>query len=296
MAKGKSQGFLTYKEINQILPEEFMSPDQIDDTLMMFDEYDIEVLDEEKQSMTAKTKGNKSLTLQSEDSGLTDFGSVTDPVKMYLREMGNVTLLSREGEVEIAKKIEAGEQEVLRALLDTTTAIDCLLELGDHIQNGALRPKHVLRDIDEGDNFVDETEQADRFLHTIQSIREINEENSAFREKLLRSDAKPDELRRIRRAISRRTHKIFDLLKDWRLESSVIEKMESIIRNQIAWFESRNKTLALYADVVDAPINELRDELTSETRFAKWAKMRADLTLKEFGQIYHRAEDRPGCH
>ena len=286
VAKGKSQGFLTYKEINQILPEEFMSPDQIDDTLMMFDEYDIEVLDEEKQSMTAKTNDNKNLTLQTDDNGLTDFGSVTDPVKMYLREMGNVTLLSREGEVEIAKKIEAGEQEVLRALLDTTTAIDCLLELGEHIQNGALRPKHVLRDIDEGDNFVDETEQTERFLQTIQSIRDINEENIAFREKLLRSDAKPDELRRIRRAISRRTHKIFDLLKDWRLESSVIEKMESIIRNQIAWFESRNKTLTLYADVVDAPINELRGELSSETRFAKWAKLRADLTINELGQIY----------
>ena len=286
VAKGKSQGFLTYKEINQILPEEFMSPDQIDDTLMMFDEYDIEVLDEEKQSMTAKANDNKNLTLQTDDSGLTDFGSVTDPVKMYLREMGNVTLLSREGEVEIAKKIEAGEQEVLRALLDTTTAIDCLLELGEHIQNGALRPKNVLRDIDEGDNFVDETEQTERFLQTIQSIRDINEENSAFREKLLRSDAKPDELRRIRRALSRRTHKIFDLLKDWRLESSVIEKIESIIRNQIAWFESRNKTLTLYADVVDAPINELRSELTSETSFAKWAKVRADLTVKELGQIY----------
>ncbi len=286
VAKGKSQGFLTYKEINQILPEEFMSPDQIDDTLMMFDEYDIEVLDEEKQSMTAKAKDDKNPTLQADDSGLTDFGSVTDPVKMYLREMGNVTLLSREGEVEIAKKIEAGEQEVLRALLDTTTAIDCLLELGEHIQNGALRPKHVLRDIDEGDNFVDETEQTERFLQTIQSIRDINEENGAFREKLLRSDAKPDELRRIRRAISRRTHKIFDLLKDWRLESSVIEKMESIIRNQIAWFESRNKTLTLYADVVDAPINELRGELSSETRFAKWAKLRTDLTLNELGQIY----------
>jgi RNA polymerase primary sigma factor len=286
VAKGKSQGFLTYKEINQILPEEFMSPDQIDDTLMMFDEYDIEVLDEEKQSLTAKSKDMKNISLQTEDSGLTDFGSVTDPVKMYLREMGNVTLLSREGEVEIAKKIEVGEQEVLRALLDTTTAIDCILELGEHIQKGALRPKHVLRDIDEGENFVDEAEQTERFLRTIQSIRDINEENRVFREKLFRSDAKPDEQRRIRRAITRRTHKIFDLLKDWRLESSVIEKIESIIRNQIEWFESRNKTIALYADVVDAPINELRRYLTSEARFVKWAKARADLTQKELGQIY----------
>jgi RNA polymerase primary sigma factor len=286
VAKGKAQGFLTYNEINQVLPDELMSPNQIDDTLMMFDEYDIEVLDEEKQSLTDKTKNMEDEKVPMADAGLTDFGSVTDPVKMYLREMGNVTLLSREGEVEIAKKIEAGEQEVLRALLDTTTAVDCILELGNHILSGALRPKNVLRDIDEGDNVVDEDEQTHRFLQTIDAIRAINEENRTFREKLFRSDAKADEQRRIRRAISRRTHKIFSLLKDWRLESGIVEKMETIIRNQIEWFESRNKTIAIYADVVDAPINELRDNLASETRFVKWAKVRVDLTHKELGLIY----------
>jgi len=286
VAKGKAQGFLTYNEINQVLPDELMSPNQIDDTLMMFDEYDIEVLDEEKQSLTGKTKNMADGKVPMADAGLTDFGSVTDPVKMYLREMGNVTLLSREGEVEIAKKIEAGEQEVLRALLDTTTAVDCIMELGDHILSGALRPKNVLRDIDEGDNVVDEDEQTNRFLQTVDAIRAINEENRTFREKLFRSDAKADEQRRIRRAISRRTQKIFSLLKDWRLESGIVEKMETIIRNQIEWFESRNKTIAIYADVVDAPINELRDNLASETRFVKWAKVRVDLTHKELGLIY----------
>jgi len=286
VAKGKAQGFLTYNEINQVLPDELMSPNQIDDTLMMFDEYDIEVLDEEKQSLTGKTKNIADGKVPMADAGLTDFGSVTDPVKMYLREMGNVTLLSREGEVEIAKKIEAGEQEVLRALLDTTTAVDCIMELGNHILSGALRPKNVLRDIDEGDNVVDEDEQTNRFLQTIEAIRAINEENRTFREKLFRSDAKADEQRRIRRAISRRTQKIFSLLKDWRLESGIVEKMETIIRNQIEWFESRNKTIAIYADVVDAPINELRDNLASETRFVKWAKVRVDLTHKELGLIY----------
>jgi RNA polymerase primary sigma factor len=286
VAKGKAQGFLTYNEINQVLPDELMSSDQIDDTLMMFDEYDIEVLDEEKENLTSKTQDVQSRKMKTVDAGLTEFGTVTDPVKMYLREMGNVTLLSREGEVEIAKKIEAGEQEVLRALLDTTTAVDCILELGEHILNGALRPKNVLRDIDEGDAFVDEVEQTGRFLQTIQAIRDIHEENRVFREKLFRSNAKADEQRRIRRAISRRTQKIFSLLKDWRLESSVVERMESIIRNQIAWFESRNKTIAIYADVVDAPLNELRLNLASETRFVKWAKVRTDLTQKELGLLY----------
>ena len=133
---------------------------------------------------------------------------------MYLREMGNVTLLSREGEVEIAKKIEFGEQEVLRALLDITTAVDCILELGGHIYNGALRPKYVLRDIDEGDSCLDESEETEKFLATTQAIREVNQESEARREKLFQSQAKPDEQRRIRRAINRRTIKIFDLLKE----------------------------------------------------------------------------------
>ena len=284
--RGKEQGFLTYDEINATLPAALMSPDQIDDTLMMFDEYDIEVVDEKKGSLTAKTKTVKAGKLKSDDTGLPDFGTVTDPVKMYLREMGNVTLLSREGEVEIAKKIEFGEQEVLRALLDTTTAVDCILELGEHIHNGALRPKYVLRDIDEGDSFLDENEETNKFLATIQAIREINQENEARREKLFLSQAKPDEQRRIRRAINRRTVKIFDLLKEWRLESSVIDRIESIIRNQIEWFDSMNKAISMYADTIDAPVGELRAHLSSETRFVKWAKQRCDLTKKDLGMLY----------
>ncbi len=284
--RGKEQGYLTYEEINNALPEALMSPDQIDDTLMMFDEYDIEVVDEKKASLPAKGKDTKAAKIKTDDSGLPDFGTVTDPVKMYLREMGNVTLLSREGEVEIAKKIEFGEQEVLRALLDTTTAVDCILELGEHIHNGALRPKYVLRDIDEGDSFLDESEQTDKFLATIEAIRAINDENRERREKLFQTSLKPDEQRRIRRAINRRTVKIFDLLKEWRLESSVIDRVESIIRNQIEWFDSMNKAIGMYADTIDAPVGELRIHLTSETRFVKWAKERCDLTKKDLGMLY----------
>jgi RNA polymerase primary sigma factor len=284
--RGREQGFLTYEEINAALPDALLTPDQIDDTLMMFDEYDIEVIDKKKGSLTAKSKAAQTTKVKTGDSSLPDFGTVTDPVKMYLREMGNVTLLSREGEVEIAKKIEFGEQEVLRALLDTTTAVECILELGEHIHNGALRPKYVLRDVDEGDSPLDESEQTDKFLATTEAIREINEENRKRREKLFQTGLKPDEQRRIRRAINRRTVKIFDLLKEWRLESSVIDRIENIIRNQIEWFDSMNKAISMYADTIDAPVGELRNHLSSETRFVKWAKARCDLTKKDLGMLY----------
>ena len=284
--RGREQGFLTYEEINAALPDALLTPDQIDDTLMMFDEYDIEVIDKKKGSLTAKSKAAQTTKVKTGDSSLPDFGTVTDPVKMYLREMGNVTLLSREGEVEIAKKIEFGEQEVLRALLDTTTAVECILELGEHIHNGALRPKYVLRDVDEGDSLLDESEQTDKFLATTEAIREINAENRKRREKLFQTGLKPDEQRRIRRAINRRTVKIFDLLKEWRLESSVIDRIENIIRNQIEWFDSMNKAISMYADTIDAPVGELRNHLSSETRFVKWAKARCDLTKKDLGMLY----------
>ena len=186
VGKAKVQGYLTYDDINAMLPDDLRSADIIDEALIFLDEHDIDVVEEEKAKLVepeseASTKEEKS---KDDDFSITDYGSVSDPVKMYLREMGMVTLLSREGEVEIAKKIEAGEQEVLRALLDTTTGVECILRLGEQIESGALRPKYVLRDVDEGETYVDEMMQTDRFIQTISQIRQIDAENHQYREKL----------------------------------------------------------------------------------------------------------------
>jgi RNA polymerase primary sigma factor len=294
ISKGKAQGYLTYSEIHDVLPEGMLSSEQIDETLMVFDEYAIELIedkDDKKKALISperKTAAKKSPAGQAVDS---EFGTVTDPVKMYLREMGNVTLLSREGEVEIAKKIENGEQEVLKALIDTTTAVECLLELGEHIKSGSLRPKYVLRDIDEGDTLTDEVDQAEKFLSTVRAIRDIHDENRAYREQLFEPGKPAEELRRTRRSINRRNSKIFDLLKEWRLESSVIEKIEGIIRNQIDWFDSMNNSIVMYADAIDAPIGELKNALRVEDRFVKWAKERCDLNQKELVMIHKELKE-----
>ncbi|MBC8394936.1 MAG: hypothetical protein H8E17_20495 [Deltaproteobacteria bacterium] len=170
VSKGKKQGYLTYDDINEVIPEDMLSTEQIDETLMIFDGLDIEIIDEKKvKDVGALKKVEES---RSVDLDVSDFGTVTDPVKMYLREMGLVTLLSREGEVEIAKKIESGEQEVLKALLDTAKGVECILNLGEAIERGELRPKHVLRDLDEGDTYLDEVFQIESFLNTIRSIKD----------------------------------------------------------------------------------------------------------------------------
>jgi len=289
MAQGKKQGFLTYDEVNAVLPEDMLSPDQIDETLMLFDAKGIEIVDrggKTTKAATAAKKKAKAKTCAKAKTSAVEFGSVTDPVKMYLREMGLVTLLSRDGEVEIAKKIEAGEQEVLRALLDTTTGVNCLLEIGHFIKNGELRPKYVLRDIDEGETYVDEMVQTEKFVATVDAITEINTENQDFRERLFSQVLEADEQRRIRRCIARRNNKIFEVLKEWRLEGNIIDKIEELVRRQVDWFETKHKMISLCAESIDAPLSEMRTNLKNKTTFNNWVKDRCTLTRNEAGALY----------
>ena len=110
VAKGKKQGYLTYDEINEMLPKDMLSVEQLDETLMLFYANNIEIIEEKHQKKVVKLKKAKEKKTVTKGAASSDFGTVTDPVKMYLREMGQVALLTREGEVEIAKKIEAGDR------------------------------------------------------------------------------------------------------------------------------------------------------------------------------------------
>ncbi len=277
--KGKDQGYLTFDEINEALSDDMLSADQIDETLAMFEDVNIDIIDKKKRKVSATPKKKK--IKKNDDLNANEFGAVTDPVKMYLREMGMVTLLSREGEVVIAKKIDAGEQEVLKALLETITGVDCILDLGKHIEKGTLRPKHVLRDIDEGDSLLDESSQIDDFLETLKKIMELNEENEKLRERLFSETLDQEEQRKIKRSIARRNNKIFEALKDWRFESSVIDKIEKIIRRQIDWFDSINKRMSLVADKLDVSIQELREKTSSEDEFLRWMESRTDVAPED---------------
>jgi RNA polymerase primary sigma factor len=286
LAKGKKQGYLTYDEINELIPEEMLSPEQIDETLIMFDENEIEVIDEKTEKKLMTQKKDRGKRILREKFSDTDFGTVTDPVKMYLREMGLVTLLSREGEVEIAKKIEAGEQEVLHALLETTTGSENIIRLGEEIEKENIRPKNVLRDVDEGDTYVDEAEQTEKFLTTIREIKKIHQENKTLREQLFSAKLDSEEQRKLKRNLARKIDRIFDLLKEWRLETSVIDGIEQDIRAQISWFDEMNRKFSKGAEIAGASVKEIREHLNTKTKFVKWATPRCDLTKDQLGTLH----------
>ena len=296
VTRGKKQGYLTFEQISDALPEDMMTPEQIDETLMWFDDLDIEVVEKRKKLSESEKKDegdSEKLSQTEEIDAIATYGTVADPVKMYLREMGLVTLLSREGEIEIAKRIEDGEQEVLRAMLETMLGVESIIRMGDEILTGATRPKHVLRDIDEGDTIIDESIQIEKFLETISAIKEIEMENRELREKLFSSDNLPaDEARRIRRSIRRRNRKIFEHFKDWRMESDVIDGIEKKIQDHIIWYDEANKRLCKCAAVIEAPLVDVRENIgASEKKFTQWVCACTPLKKKEATEVYNELKN-----
>jgi len=150
MARGREKGFLTYDEVNDALPSDIGS-DQIDDVMSMFGEHDIEVVDgaEKKMKLPDKPPEPEVKAEAEEDKDEDDdagYGKSNDPVRMYLRKMGSVSLLTREGEVEIAKRIEDGEKEVLAAVLSSSIAIREIAELGERLRKGKIRVREIVKD------------------------------------------------------------------------------------------------------------------------------------------------------
>ncbi|HYM03423.1 MAG TPA: sigma-70 family RNA polymerase sigma factor, partial [Stellaceae bacterium] len=142
-AKGKERGYVTYDELNSALPAEQVSSEQIEDTMTMLSELGVNVVESEETDEAAaadedgeepRAAGN----LDDEDIGRTD-----DPVRMYLREMGSVELLSREGEIAIAKRIEAGREMMIGGLCESPLTMRALIGWRDALTEG----KILLRDI-----------------------------------------------------------------------------------------------------------------------------------------------------
>ncbi len=120
---GKKRGYVTYEEMNNFLPTHLVSSERLDDVMIMFSDMDIEVVNEQRKRREAERRGK-----QREEKPLEPNKS-NDPVRVYLRKMGSVSLLSREGEIEIAKRIEEGEVTVKQIALTSTVGVDFIEEL-----------------------------------------------------------------------------------------------------------------------------------------------------------------------
>jgi RNA polymerase primary sigma factor len=203
---GKERGYLLYDEVNDLLPAEVHSSEEIDDVLSAFDDAGIEILEEApKKSPThepAATEGKPAAGSAEEvelDLAPGALDKTNDPVRMYLREMGTVPLLTREGEVAIAKRIERGQLRVLKALSRLPIVIKEVIALGEALRRSERTIKGMVQfDDDEltEDRLADKTKQ---LLHTLDKLAHLHEQSRKLYTRMKKIRA-----RKTRRAIRAR--------------------------------------------------------------------------------------------
>jgi len=183
---GKAKGFLTVEEVNDALPAGMVSSEQLDNVLSIFDDMDIEVVENEEEGKTMKenAKGNEKVQDKVPRQGVTltpDYGGrAIDPVRMYLRKMGQVALLTREGEVEIAKRIEQGQNEMLNILLASPLGVRKILGYGELLSKNKLRVISIIKAVEDADaeelESFDEAAERLRILKLMRRVRTVNKQ------------------------------------------------------------------------------------------------------------------------
>jgi len=173
----KNRGFLTYEEANDLIPDDVNNPNQLDEIMLLLQDNGITLGDE---TSTKKKKGAE----LDDDAEETPDAPVkkkaeddvrgTDPVKLYLRKMGSVSLLTREGEVEIAKKIEEGEAGIMKAAIRSKHGSENLYALRERLKEEKVKVKDLLRGVDEEVDPVEEAELTQAVLTAIEHLEAFN--------------------------------------------------------------------------------------------------------------------------
>jgi RNA polymerase primary sigma factor len=245
ISMGKEKGFLTYDELNSTLPAEVVSSEQFGSIMTMFGEMDIEIVDAPEGERIRKARDSEESSEDAEDveieagAGSAEenekeekeekeidltpgaLSRTDDPVRLYLKEMGSVALLSREGEIEIAKRIEEGKKDIASVIYGMPMTIEFVLALYDQLKNGSIDVREIVPIVETEEEFEEEQIQQGyeelrvKTLEGLNSVRKISTSLKSLYEVARHANSDPAKQKKIKKQI--------DTIRD-----QVVEKMESV--------------------------------------------------------------------
>jgi RNA polymerase primary sigma factor len=284
---GEEKGFLTYDDVNDMLPPDVTSSDQIDDIIMLFGEKNIDIIDTEQgeKLVMKKTPEDVPPVKFPETLALVPgAGKTGDPVKMYLREMGMVSLLSREGEVEIAKKIEDGARETMSAIFRLSVSINEVLNIGEKLVSGEIRIKNVVDNVEDEEGFVEEDEHKERVLKLIERIRLFNDRNDVIREKLKSKTMRTKQRDLLTAELEKNTKNIITLNRKVRFSKKQIHRFVARLQHFTDEIEKAEKVILQYKKETGLTLAQLekawvkmKKSKPDEKRVAKEVHVSVDL-------------------
>jgi RNA polymerase primary sigma factor len=229
MEVGKEKGFVLYDEVNEVLAEEFPSGREFEDLLSDLDSAGVEILEEPKLDFEKKDEAEDFGDLElAQDSG----DKTNDPVRMYLREMGTVPLLTREGEIELAKRNERGQWAVRKALSRSPLVIREIIQLVEDLQRGVTSVRDVLVLPEFVITDEDFTVQHEDLLAKIAEIEKYYKKTQQFRQKLqaVSRQMKPKQHRSLRYGLARNMVQISRIIRNIAFSTGIRRSLAGRLR------------------------------------------------------------------
>jgi RNA polymerase primary sigma factor len=310
MTRGKERGYVTYDELNKALPQDQMTSEQIEDTMAALSELGINIVEnEDADEESEEPENSEETSSDSSKEAVEEAGRSDDPVRMYLREMGSVELLSREGEIELAKRIEAGRAMMIEAICESPLTYQALSQWHDALLKDEILLRDVIAlDITFGDAFnvegepqdpeidaVTKEEEPDSFSDSEEVEEDLEDDDQASASLSEMEESLKPQVLEIFCNISQ-TYKSFRTLQLKRLQASLSKKDEGLYQeNKKSLFELM-QSVHLNSARIDELVSELshlsRNLLKVDGKILRLATMSA-IKREEFLKHYIGSEISP---
>ncbi len=303
IALGEEKGFLTYDDVNDLLPSDVTSSDQIDDIIMLFGEKNIDIIDTEKgEKLVVKKENEEQPDLIKRDDVLTllpALGRTGDPVKMYLREMGLVSLLSREGEIELAKVIEKGARESLEAVFSVDVSVKDVISIGKRLKCDEIRIRSILDNIDDEDGIVEEEMHKERVIKILDEVALLDARNDTIKKKLSsKKKMAAEERKKLRTELEKNQLAVVDRCREVRFSKKQIERLVINLRAYLNDVKASEEMIARCKKNTGLSLVQIEEIWAKMSQSSKSAELTAKKTgiplekLKEYKVIVQDANAR----
>jgi RNA polymerase primary sigma factor len=260
ISMGKEKGYLTYEELNSTLPAEMVSSEQLTNLMNIFGEMDIEIIDAADGDRYQKTAENEEATEEAEageeleetekEIDLTPgvLSRTDDPVRLYLKEMGSVALLSREGEIEIAKRIEEGKKDIATAVFGMPMSVQFVLSLRDKLKAGKINIRELVpvsdEDFEEEEAEHDDEELRQRTLDALNKVRKVSQTLIELYQKNRRSGGDATKQHRIKNQIKQVRQQLVEKMESINLHAAIKDRMVQRVRDLAQGIRSAEREIA----------------------------------------------------
>ena len=321
--KGRAQGYVTYDELNSALPPDVLTGDQIEDVMAIFGANAIEVVDdfqkvplhpganlligEEEAGEEEEAAVEEEPAVEEEELGYPGGVKGNDPVRLYLKEMGAIHLLNREGEVSLAKRIEDGEREIVSAVKSCSIALADLFKVGEKLKAGEIQIRDVIKDLDDDSTEEEEKAALDKVLRIVQRIRKTYLSALEIEQRLRKGGLKEKDRQAMKTRYASLNERVVESIQEIHLKERQIEVIGDKIRrfaDRVEAAESRIHDCCARVRLTEKECSRLFKEIhakkdglakaASKFHVKKEKLLEIEETLKESRAVVRKVEREAG--